>query len=63
MDDPAFFAWIRDVGTAGITIVVMIIFLRYISSRDATMEKALDKMTEAFNTLTEVLTGRHNNDK
>jgi len=51
-------SWLHDIGTAGAVIFVMLVFLRYIKSRDDTMEKALDKMTDAFNALATVLKGK-----
>jgi len=59
MDLNALVAWLKDIGTAGATIFVMLVFIKYIKSRDETMEKALDKMTDAFNTLSDILKGRH----
>jgi hypothetical protein len=54
----AFFAWLRDLGSAGAVIFVTLAFLRYVQKRDETMEVALDKMTEAFNKLSAYLNGR-----
>jgi hypothetical protein len=48
-------SYLRDVGTAGAVIFVMLVFLKYIRSRDETMEKALNSMTEAFNRMSLVL--------
>jgi hypothetical protein len=50
--------WLRDIGTAGVVIFVMMVFLKYIRQRDETMEKALNQMTEAFTKLTAFLNGR-----
>jgi hypothetical protein len=58
MSGAEFFTWLHDIGTAGVAIFVMITFLKYIRTRDESMEKALENMTEAVTALTNLLKGK-----
>jgi len=46
------FSWIQDIGSAGVVVVVVLIFLKYIHQRDQAIQDALDKLTNTVSELT-----------